>query len=105
MSTIWDGIGFAIGLVTGLVAIFYSLRWLRFAWWTMPWVNPEMMPLDVRQKILRSAIIKYQKDAIRMTPEERQQAGTQMLSAALSDTPMDVEMQDELVKAAMEIWS
>jgi hypothetical protein len=105
MDAIWNGIGFAIGLVVGLAAIFFIYRWLRFRWYLTAWADKEKMPFDVRQRILRSAVAGFRKRRPTMSPEERQKAAVQMLSLFGTDTPMDAETQNELVAESMKMLS
>jgi hypothetical protein len=105
MTAIWNGIGFAIGLVIGLLAIFYIARWLRYRWYLTPWADPEKMPFDVRQKILRGGVAGFRRRRPRMSPEERKEAAVRLLSIFGTDTPMDSETQNELVSEAMQMLS
>jgi len=105
MDAIWNGIGFAIGLVVGLAAIFFIGRWLRFRWYLTRWADRDQMPFDVRQRILRTAVAGFRKRRAIMSPEERQKAAVQMLSIFGTDTPMDAETQNELVAESMNMLS
>ena len=103
MDAIWNGIGFALGLMIGLVLIFSSVRWLRFHWYLTRWADKDKMPFAVRQQILRSAVADFRKRHPTMSPEQRSEAFGQMMSVFGTDTPMDEETENELVTAAMEM--
>jgi hypothetical protein len=104
MDAIWSGIEFAVGLVIGLTAIFFFIRWLRFRWYLMPWADSEKIPFDARQRMLRSAIAGFRKKRPTMSPEEREKAAGLMLSFIGTDTPIEAEIQDELIAEAFKMW-
>jgi hypothetical protein len=103
MDAIWNGIGFALGLIIGLALAFFSARWLRFHWYLTRWADKDKMPFDVRQQILRSAVATFRKRRPNMSPKERNEAFGQMLSVFGTDTPMDEETENELFTGAMEM--
>jgi hypothetical protein len=104
MDAIWNGIGFAVGLVVGLAAIFFLVRWLRFRWYLTPWADGEKMPFDIRQRMLRTAIAGFRKKRPTMSAEKRREAAVLMLSASGTDTPIEAEIQDELIAEAFKMW-
>ena len=56
VNTFINGIEFAIGMVAGLVLLFYVARWVRLCYYRASKRTGDALPPDIRVRLIRDAI-------------------------------------------------
>lgn len=98
MDTILSGIEFAIGLVVGLVMMFFVARWLRYRYYRASKRRGDDLPPDVRVRYVKDALKNYEQ-ARRggITPEQAKQAYADLMIVAQDDSlPLDGKTRDTI---------
>jgi hypothetical protein len=100
VDAILSGIGFAIGLVIGLVMIFFAARWLRCRYYRASKQRGDDLPADIRAGYIKDALKDYQRARRKgLSPEQAREAyGNLMVVAQDNSLPLDQKTRDAVGK-------
>jgi hypothetical protein len=101
MDTIFSGIEFAIGLVAGLVMIFFVVRWLRYRYYRASKLQGDDLPIDIRVHCLKVALKECERARRKgMSPEQAKEAHVNLIMAA-QDKSLPWKLRDSLGREAV----
>jgi hypothetical protein len=103
MDTILRGIEFAIGMVLGLVMIFFIARWLRYRYYRTSKRRGDDLPPGIRVRYVKDALKNYEQARRKgITPEQAKDAHVALMAAARDESlALDGKTLDALGREAV----
>jgi hypothetical protein len=105
VNTFINGIEFAIGMVAGLVLLFYVARWVRLCYYRASKRTGDALPPDIRVRLIRDAIKGFARMRRSNPTEEQAREATAIMMATADDDslPLDAKTLAALKQETVEM--